>query len=158
MITDIHPAQDLVIAGLAVRTNNTEAAQTLSQLWAEVMGADGCQSFMKSIPNKLSDDLYAVYTEFDPNPPRMDAIMSLAYTCVIGVAVSSAEGLPANLRAVTVPATRRRVFPVAKGQPQQVGATWQAIWSRMDLPRTFMADYERYKSNGEIDILVSVNG
>jgi predicted transcriptional regulator YdeE len=159
MVSDIHPTQDLIIAGLALRTNNTEAVQTLPQLWERFMGHDdGCRSFMAQVPGRLSDDIYAVYAEFDPNPPRIEDIMSLAYTCVIGVAVPSSEGLPAHLRSVTVPATRRRVFSVATGQPQQVGAKWQEIWSMMDLPRSFAADYERYKPNGEIDIFISVHG
>ena len=42
------------------------------------------------------------------------------------------------------------------GRPDQVGAVWQTIWPRDDLPKAFVADFERYRADGQIDILIGL--
>ena len=74
---------------------------------------------------------------------------------VIGAAVTRVGALPAGLQHLRVPAQRYQVFAAPTGQPEQVGALWQHIWA-LPLPRAFVADFERYKPGGEIDVLVGL--
>ncbi len=70
--------------------------------------------------------------------------------------MASDQPVPEGLSHAVIPASHRAVFPVPQGHPEQVGAVWQQVWLRDDLPKTFNAEVERYRSNGEIDILVGI--
>jgi predicted transcriptional regulator YdeE len=142
----------LTIAGLPLRTTNTTAFEDIPQHW----GAFFAQNVLAHIPNKISDELYAVYTGFDRTPQTADDIYSLGYTLVIGAAVSGTAQLPPSLVSTHIPAARRAVFAVEPAQPEQVGAQWQKIWQMQDLPRIFAPDYEHYAADGSIRIWVSV--
>ena len=37
-----------------------------------------------------------------------------------------------------------------------VGAAWHAVWANTDLPKTFVAEYERYHANGDISISIGL--
>ena len=114
------------------------------------------QQVLAKIPNKISDDVYAVYTDFDREVKDPQDIYNLGYTLVIGAAVSSAEHLDATLVSTVIPPTTRAVFAVEPALPAQVGAQWFKIWQMPELKRLFAPDYEHYSSNGEINILISV--
>jgi len=118
-----------LIAGLAIKTSNDRAAETIPQAWETFMGG----SLANSIKNKLSDDVYALYTDF-PNKGENNAG---EYTFLIGVEVDSTE--PSN-------------------KPSNVFPTWMEIWNRSDLDNTFVCDFEHYSSEGEIFINVGTNG
>jgi predicted transcriptional regulator YdeE len=141
------------IVGLPVRTNNTEGFQTIGAHWQRFFA----EQTLAQIPERASDDIYAVYTLFENlEVLQTGGIAQLAYTLVIGAAVAREVALPPHLCAVAVPVQTYEVFPVAKGQNTLVGAAWQNIWARQDLPRGFAADLERYRPGGEIDILIGL--
>lgn len=142
----------LTIAGLPLRTSNATAFEDIPRHW----GAFYAQQVLAQIPDKISDELYAVYTGFDRIPQTADDIHRLGYTLVIGAAVSSTAHLPSSLTSTLIPAARRAVFAVEPTQPEQVGAKWQEIWLMQDLQRIFAADYEHYAADGKISIFVSV--
>lgn len=142
----------LTIAGLPLRTSNATAFEDIPRHW----GAFFAQQVLAHIPDKISDELYAVYTGFDRIPQTADDIYSLGYTLVIGAAVSSTAHLPPSLVSTPIPADRRAVFTVEPAQPDQVGAQWQKIWRMPDLQRIFAPDYEHYAADGQISIWVSV--
>lgn len=151
MPTFIHNAA-LTIVGLPLRTSNATAFEDIPRHW----NAFFAQNILAHIPDKISDALYAVYTDFDRIPQTADDIYRLGYTLVIGAAVSGTTPLPSPLASTVIPATRRAVFAVEPAQPEQVGAQWQKIWQMQDLHRVFAPDYEHYASDGKISILVSV--
>lgn len=151
MPTFIHNAA-LTIAGLPLRTSNATAFEDIPGHW----GAFFAQNILAHIPEKISNDVYAVYTEFDRIPQTADDIHSLGYTLVIGAAVSGTAQLPPSLVSTLIPVARRAVFAVEPAQPEQVGAQWQKIWQMQELQRVFAPDYEHYAANGKISVLVSV--
>lgn len=138
----------LRIMGIELRTSNDEAMQTIPAHWQRFT-EDGV---LARIPGKLSDEVYAIYTHFEHAGVDNRGIYSL----IIGAPVSSTQAVPPGMSHAVLPASPRAVFPVPPGRFDQVGAVWQDIWQRDDLPKTFVADCERYRANGDIDILVGV--
>lgn len=138
----------LRIMGIELRTSNDEAMHTIPPHWQRFT-EDGV---LARIPGKLSDEVYAVYTHFENAGVDNRGIYSL----IIGAPVSSTQAVPPGMSHAVLPASSRAVFPVPPGRFDHVGAVWQDVWQRDDLPKTFVADCERYRANGEIDILVGV--
>jgi predicted transcriptional regulator YdeE len=144
----IDQEQAIHVIGIELRTTNQEAFQTIPPHWKRFTdeGVPG------RIAGKLSDEVYAVYTHFQNAGRNNQGIYSL----VLGVPVDAAAPVPPGCTRVVVPASPRAVFPVEKGRFDLVGAKWREIWTRGDLAKTFIADFERYRPNGEIDILIGI--
>lgn len=142
----------LHVVGIALRTHNGEAFQTIPTLWARFARSD----LAGQLPHRLSDDVYAVYTHFQ----NAGVDNQGWYTLVIGHPVpGDTPTLPAEgMTHVVAPASRRAVFEVAQGRPDLVGAEWLQIWQRSDLQKTTLADYERYQPDGRISIHIGVLG
>lgn len=148
----LHQTQALHVVGIALRTHNSEAFQTIPPFWGRFTQ---CR-LADRLPHRLSDDVYAVYTHFQ----NAGVDNGGWYTLVIGHAVpGDTPGLPpAGLVHVVAPASPRALFQVAQGRPDLVGAKWQQIWQRSDLQKTTVADYEHYQPDGSIDILIGICG
>lgn len=143
--------QALHVVGMALRTHNGEAFQTIAPHWARFAQS----GLAERLPHRLSDDVYAVYTHFQ----NAGVDNRGWYTLVIGHAVpGDTPTLPPGLTHVVAPASGRAVFEVAQGRPDLVGAEWQQIWRLTDLPKTTLADYERYQPDGSISIHIGVLG
>ena len=140
------------VIGIALRTHNGEAFQTIPPLWARFAQS----GLADRLPHRLSDDVYAVYTHFQ----NAGVDNSGWYTLVIGHAVPGDTPAlpPEGLTHVVAPASQRAVFEVAQGRPDLVGAEWQQIWQRTDLQKTTLADYEVYRTDGNISIHIGVLG
>lgn len=138
----------LRIIGIELRTSNHEAMQTIPPHWQRFTEED----VLARIPGKLSDEVYAVYTHFENAGVNNEGLYSL----IIGAPVDSAQAVPAGMNHAVLPVSPRAVFPVPTGRPDQVGAVWQTIWQRDDLPKAFVADCERYRADGRIDILIGL--
>ena len=145
-------SQPITIAGQSIRTANDKAFEEISAHWSAFFA----QQVLAKIPDKVNDELYAVYTEFDRIPKSAQDIHTLGYTFVIGAAVSSTARLQAPLVSTDIPAAKRAVFAVKPAQPDQVGSHWQKIWQMQDLQRIFVPDYEHYSKGGAINIWVSI--
>ena len=148
----ITQSQPITVAGLSIRTSNDKAFEDIPAHWARFFS----EQVLAQIPDRVSDELYAVYTEFDRIPQSADDIYSLGYTFVLGVAVSGTSRLSASMVSTVIPAAKRAVFPVQPAQSDQVGGQWRQIWQMQDLPRIFASDYEHYAASGAINILVSI--
>lgn len=142
-------AQAIHIVGIELRTRNEEAAQTIPAFWQHFFEYGALQR----IPQRIGTDLLAVYTHFEHAGCNNQGLYSL----IIGAPVSADAPLPAGMVRAVVPASHRAVFPVAQGQPEQVAAAWQQIWAAHDLPKTYIADYERYGADGSIAVLVGIH-
>lgn len=139
--------QAIHVIGIELRTSNGEAAQTIPPFWQRFTE----QQVLTAIPGRIGTDVFGVYTQFahaglDNNGP---------YSLVIGAHVAPDASVPAGMVRAVVPASRRAVFSVPTGRPDQVGATWQRIWAT-PLPKTYQADYECYAQDGAITISVGV--
>jgi predicted transcriptional regulator YdeE len=141
-------AHDIHVIGIELRTNNGEAMHTIPPLWQR-FAQEGVAA---SVPGKLGDEVYAVYTNFE-NAGRNNEGQ---YSLIIGAAVAPGTPAPQRMAAALIPASKRAVFPVDGGRFDQVGPTWHTIWGATDLRKTFIAEYERYSASGAIDIFIGL--
>lgn len=141
------------IIGISVRTTNEngKSAQDIPALWANFLAEDT----LTKIPNKVSDDLYCMYTDYEHDYTR-------PYTTILGCRVSMLETIPEGMVGKTMESATYMKF-VAQGNLAQgiVLATWVKIWNS-DLPRIYTADFEMYGSkthnpeNAEVDVFIAV--
>ncbi len=141
----------VTVVGIAIKTSNDEgrAFTDIPVHWQRFFE----EGVAKKITDKVSDDIYGVYTHFENEGVNSDGL----YTFLIGCPVKSSENLPQGLSKVEIPASSYQTFPSATGEPQKVGQKWQEIWAYpFGESRTFKAEYECYRPNGEIEIFVGV--
>jgi predicted transcriptional regulator YdeE len=138
----------LLIIGIELRTSNDEAARTIPDHWRRFSQLQ----VPKNVPQRLGEDVIAVYTHFEhegiDNHGR--------YSLVIGCPVQGRPEVPPGMVSVRVAPSRRVRFVVEPGRPDLVGAAWQRVWQRDDLPKTYLADYERYGPDGSIELCIGV--
>lgn len=141
------------IIGISVRTTNADnkSLKDIGELFGKFMG----QNISDKIPNKLSDDIYCVYTDYasDFNGP---------YTTVIGCKVSSLTNVPAGFTSKTIPDSKYQIYKSTGKLSVSLGKTWEGIWSS-EINRRYTADFDIYGEkakdfeNAEVDTYVSVN-
>lgn len=141
----------LNIIGIEVRTNNDtgDAVQTIPLHWQRFFK----ESIIDQIPNKVSADVYAIYTRFENEGLNNNG----DYSFIIGAQVNNLEHIPEPFISIVIPKSNYQVFEAATGQPELIVDTWQKVWThQFKHKRTFVADYELYRQTGEIDILIGV--
>ena len=146
--------QKFNVIGISIRTTNQngQSVKDIETLWSKFWG----EEIQKQIPNKASNDIYAVYTEYetDVNGP---------YTTIIGLPVNSLEDIPEGFVGITIEKAKYQKF-VSKGKmPEAVFNTWMEIWQNKNLNRAYKADFtihgEKYYDgdNAEVETFISVN-
>ena len=141
-------SQAIHVVGIELRTTNLEAMQTIPSHWARLAQED----VLAHIPDKLDDEVYAVYTHFENAGSNNVGIYSL----VIGAPVPASAEVPEGMVRVVIPASKRAVFEVEPGRVDLVGAKWMEIWGNTELPKTFIVEYERYSADGKIAISIGL--
>ncbi len=140
------------VVGIYVRTTNQngQSQVDIGELWGKFYA----QNLLTTIPNRVSDDVYCIYTDYesDQNAP---------YTSIIGYEVSTEEEIPSGMMLIEIPASKYRVY-TAKGKlPDCVVGTWMHIWGS-PIHRKYAADFDVYgvKSkdplNAEVKTYLSV--
>ncbi|WP_353483665.1 effector binding domain-containing protein [Haliscomenobacter sp.] len=131
------------VVGISVRTTNQngQSQVDIGELWGKFYA----QNVLATIPNRVSDDVYCVYTDYesDQNAP---------FTSIIGCEVSSVKEIPSGMMLKKIPASKYRVY-TAKGKlPDCVVGTWMHIWGS-PIDRKYAADFDVYgvKSKDPMD-------
>lgn len=151
-MTPAYQDQAIHVMGIELRTSNAHAFQTIPLHWQRFFQ----EKVAAAIEGRMSDDIYAVYTNFQNAGINNEG----TYSLIIGLAIHpEIEPLPAaGFARAVVPASHRIVFPVAANRPENVGETWQKIWKYAAVQKTCIAEYERYRSSdGRIDISIGIN-
>jgi predicted transcriptional regulator YdeE len=147
------------VVGITARTNNAHEMSgngKIGDVWQTFLQP----SLVAKIPNKIGVDLIAVYTDYETDHTGH-------YTYLLGLPISSAESLPANLTVKRVPAGRYAVFSSDRGPiTQVVQEVWQRIWAmspqELGGMRSFQTDYEIYDQraadpeNGLVEVYVGL--
>lgn len=141
------------IVGVALRTTNENGQSFIDipPFWGRFMQ----ENVSAKIPNKIDQDLYVAYTDFENEGKNNHGM----YTMVIGCAVAPDTVSLENFTKIIIPSGNYRDFPVPAGGVEKVGETWQAIWA---LPQSekqnwsFRCEFERYRANGEIEIFIGM--
>ena len=141
------------VIGIFVRTTNTgnKSLQDIGNLFGQFMGTN----IFKKIPNKLSGDIYCVYTDYesDFNGP---------YTTIVGCKVSSLTDIPTGLIAKTIPAAKYQVYTSTGKLSVSLSKTWEGIWNTK-IDRRYSSDFDIYGEkardfeNAEVDTYVAIN-
>lgn len=112
------------------------------------------EHFAERIPGKLSNDIYAVYYNYDGDHTQ-------PFSYFIGCKVNSEAINPKGMTQLLIPAGNLKKI-VAKGKmPDCVANSWYDIWDS-EIERIYAYDYEVYDgrskdwNNAEVDIFLSV--
>ncbi len=141
------------IIGISVRTTNVnnKALKDIGDLFGNFVG----QHIMEKIPNKISGDIYCVYTEYESD-------FSRPYTTIIGCKVSSLNNIPTGLIGKTIPDSNYQIYKSTGKLSISLSKTWEGIWNS-DLNRRYSADFDVYGEkakdyeNAEVDTYVAIN-
>lgn len=145
-------AQPIFVIGLELRTNNDTAFQDIPPFWGRFYQ----ENIAGKVPNKVSDEVYGIYTHFENEGVNNKG----TYSLILGCPVSNLKEVPEGMISCTIPPSNFIVFPVESGKPEKVGEKWMEIWKRgendkeFDQKRTYLCDFERYNSTGEINIFI----
>jgi predicted transcriptional regulator YdeE len=141
------------IIGIFVRTTNVnnKSLKDIGELFGKFMG----QNNPEKIPNKISGDIYCVYTDYesDYNGP---------YTAIVGCKVSSLKDIPSGMIGKTIPDSKYQVYKSTGKLSISLAKTWEGIWNT-DINRRYSADFDIYGEkaadfeNAEVDTYVAVN-
>jgi predicted transcriptional regulator YdeE len=145
---------EFYIIGIAIRTSNEngQSATDIPLLWNRFLS----EQIMAKIPNKISGDIYCVYTDYEKDHTR-------PYTTVVGCKVELLEEIPEGLTGLTINEGNYIPF-TATGNIAEgiVFKEWTNIWN-LNLPRAYTADFEVYgektqnPGQAEVDIFIAVN-
>jgi predicted transcriptional regulator YdeE len=146
--------ENFKIIGISVETTNqnNQAATDLGQLWGRFYN----EQISSKIPNKESEDVYAVYTDYESDYMGK-------YTTIIGQRVSTLETIPDGMVGGEIKNEKLKKY-IAKGEmPNAVVETWKEIWATDNsLNRSYAADFEIYSAksqNGnesEVEIFIGI--
>ena len=81
------------------------------------------ENFENRIPNKLSDEIYAVYFDYKSDYTE-------EYTAILGVRVSSLNDIPAGLIGREFQTDTFTKFTAKGEMPNAVVEIWKEIWRR----------------------------
>ncbi len=141
------------VIGISIRTTNEngQSAIDIEKIWDRFWNED----IQKQIPNKVNDDIYAVYTDYETD-------FTGSYTAIIGLPVSSLENIPEGFLGITIETAVYKKF-VSKGtMPAAILNTWMEIWQNKNMDRTYIADFtvhgKKYYDgdNAEVETFISV--
>ncbi len=140
------------VIGISIRTTNKngQSAKDIGELWGEFM----TENTVNKIPNKVSDSIYSIYTDYEGDYTE-------PYTTILGCRVENLDTIPKGMVAKTISGGDYAKF-VAKGDLTKgaVFVEWSKIW-KMDLPRIYSADFEVYgekaknPNDAEVDIFIA---
>lgn len=145
--------QKFHVIGITTRTinKNGQAAKDIEALWTRYWG----EEIQKQIPNNISDDIYAIYTDYE-------ADFNGAYSLIIGLPVSTLTIIPDGFVGITIETATYEKF-ISKGKmPEAVFNTWLEIWQNKNLNRAYRADFtvhgKKYYDgeNAEVETFISV--
>lgn len=131
---DDQTIQQFHVIGISTRTTNAngQAAKDIEALWGRFWN----EEIQKQIPNKVGDEFYAVYTDYETD-------FTGPYTTIIGLPVSSLDSIPQGFIGMTIETGSYKKF-VSKGKmPEAVFNTWVEIWNNKEfnLKRAYKADF-----------------
>ena len=146
---------EIKLIGLALegKTSNINGQSSIDcgNLWQKFEN----ENYLEKILNKLSDEIFAVYHEYDGDHTK-------PFSYFIGCKVPIGTRTPTGLKTLVIPNQSYQKL-IAKGEmPNCVINTWEEIWAS-SIPRSYRIDFEVYDerskdwSNAEVELFVSIN-
>ncbi len=152
--TMVEKMEPFYVAGVATTTTNEngKSATDMGELWGKFYS----DQVSNTVPDKVSDAIYVVYTEYESD-------YTGHYLAIVGHKVKSLENLPEGVIGIEVSGGNYQKHIAKGGLPQAVVDTWKEIWNNdAQLNRAYDIDFEVYgeKANlgadSEVEIYLSV--
>ncbi len=119
------------IIGISTETTNEngQSIKDVEEIWGKFWG----ENISDKIPNKASNEIYVVYTDYESD-------YTGKYTLIIGYPVTTFDNVPNGFvgRSISVGSN---VKYISKGKmPEAILKTWMEIWQDTQLKRAYRAD------------------
>ncbi len=143
------------LIGLKLDKKTTNEGGQSSIDWGNLWQKIEKENLVERIPNKLSDDIYAVYFDYEGDHTQ-------PFSYFIGCKVKTDTEAPQDMDSLFIPEENYSKV-IAKGRmPDCITNSWRDIWSSK-IDRAYNYDFEIYDerskdwSNAEVEIFVSSN-
>jgi predicted transcriptional regulator YdeE len=125
------------VIGLQARTNNTspDMSAIIGGLW-ECFYRDGIYD---NISGKINGKALGIYSGYEGSEKD-------DYDITVACEVENTDGVPKETVSFIIPAGNYAKFIVKGDMHTAVAEFWQKLWA-LDLPRTFVCDFEEYQDS-----------
>lgn len=150
MTYEIVTLQEKRAAGISARTanNSPETGAVIGGLWQKFFS----EGVYTSIEHKVNEKALGIYRDYATDETG-------AYTAMVACETDAEGEQPEGLETIVIPAGRYAKFVVKGDMVKAVAAFWTELW-KMDLPRSFVCDFEEYQDermeDAEIHIYVGL--
>lgn len=139
---------EIIVAGIAIRTNNKTASKDIQKLWDEFYSNNIVSKIKDKKPNSF---IYGVYDDYESD-------LNGNYTLTAGVEISRKD--IKNNNCVIIKKGKYILFENKGNLPEVVVQTWRYIWDyfqkNKDAKRKYSSDFEVYESDKNIKIYISI--
>jgi len=143
---------DFLVAGIWVRSTNEngQSQKDIGNLWKRFY----TENIFESISNKLSRDIYCVYTDYENESKSF-------YTTIIGCKVSFLNDPQKILVSKNIPSGNYQKYISLGKIPESVVETWKEIWMT-NSDRHYLTDFDVYGdkskdiNNPEVETYLSI--
>ncbi len=138
------------VVGLKAWTNNgsPDMGRVIGGLWEDFYG----KGIYSAIEDKSNEKALGIYTDYAGK--ELDD-----YSVMAACEVETVNRIPKGTASGTIPAGVYAKFMVKGDMHKAVAEFWQELWN-MDLPRSFVCDFEEYQNsdmeNAEIHIYIGL--
>ncbi|HTE02244.1 MAG TPA: GyrI-like domain-containing protein [Mucilaginibacter sp.] len=124
------------VIGISVRTTNqnSQSDKDIGSLWQRFTEGN----LAAQINDKLSDDIYCVYTEYESDHTGF-------YTAILGCKIKGGSEAPRGFVSVNIPAGTYQVYKPKGKFPESIANAWREIW-KAPISRKYTADFDLYKA------------
>lgn len=153
--------KEMKVVGVTARTKNmaSDMEQVIGNLW-NTFYKDGIYA---SITDKVDGKALGIYTDYECDEEgEYTAMVACQVANATGNSISNIgkqDGMEVETTEKMIPAGKYAKFVLKGPLHQIVTAFWEKLW-KMDLPRTFQADFEEYQNgdmeNAEIHIYIGI--
>lgn len=140
------------VIGIEIQTSNEKIMIDIPKIWEKFY----VENIKEKIPNKISSDVLAVYTNYEGNHTK-------PYTYFLCCEVNSLDSVPEGMVGRTISSAQYQVFTAKGKMPDKIVEAWQYIWSpEIENKRSYIADFEVYgekygnPENSEVDIYIGI--
>ncbi len=137
MTYEIVTLQEKKAVGVSARTSNSapDMIEVIGGLWQKLFYG----GVYPAIEHKANEKALGIYTDYASGAEG-------DYTAAAVCEVEKAENLPEGTDVFTIPAGRYAKF-VVKGDMHQAVADFWSEFQKMDLPRSYVCDFEEYQDD-----------
>lgn len=142
--------EEKTVVGVSARTNNfaPDIGEKIGGLWSKFYQS----GIYSSIENKKNEKALGIYTEYAGDEKE-------DYTIVVACEVEKADVIPDTAIKTKIPAGKYAKFEIIGDVKKDVSEFWSQLW-KMDLPRSFVCDFEEYENdnmeNSKVNIYIGL--